>query len=698
LEVASQQCDDSLVMNERTARRLAWGLVTLALLFMVVGNAVRLLSDAGGSPDFLFVFIGLVFGVVGALIASRRPANPIGWIFVAVAIGLGLIGVAEDVLSVLGEPTSVPARVSAWLGGWTWVPLVFVPTTFPLLLFPDGHTPSPRWRWLMWAAAIGILSFAFSMAFDPSNYQEWERVHGEPNPLGIQPPRLLVEALSVGSILLMAALIGSGLAVAVRLRRSRGEERQQLKWLAYTGVVAAACVAGAFVVGAILAALGRTEREGDSVTIFMNAMIIVAVVAIPVAMGLAILRYRLYDIDVVIKKTLVFGILVLLIMVAGTGLVLIAGGPLTAIAPSGNRPLWFAGLVQGLLVLPLYKLSRRIADRVVYRGRSSPYQVMSEFAGRMSVTYATEDALPRLAAVLGEGTGAERSIVWLRIGDGFRAEAVWPSGAGVPPMISPDAVEVIHQGEVLGALSVQMPANDPMNPTKEKIVRDLAGQAGLVLRNVRLIEDLRESRRRIVSAQDERARKLERDIHDGAQQQLVALAVRAKLAQSLVTKEPAKAAPILAEMQAGIMESLEDLRDLARGIYPPLLADQGLPAALEAQARKSPVPVSVDPDGVGRYPQEIEAAIYFSVLEALQNVAKYSKASSVTVMLAGQEGDLTFEVTDDGSGFDPAAVSSGSGLQGMADRLAAIGGVLEVRSAPGDGTTVAGRVPTETSS
>jgi signal transduction histidine kinase len=161
----------------------------------------------------------------------------------------------------------------------------------------------------------------------------------------------------------------------------------------------------------------------------------------------------------------------------------------------------------------------------------------------------------------------------------------------------------------------------------------------------------------------------------------------------MVRRDPEKAASMLAELQQDTTEALENLRDLARGIYPPLLADKGLAAALESQARKSPLPAEVEADGVARYPQEAEAAVYFCCLEALQNVAKYADASRVTVSLSGRNGELTFSVADDGRGFDADTTPLGAGLQNMADRLAALGGSIEVRSRPGEGTTVAGRLP-----
>jgi signal transduction histidine kinase len=251
---------------------------------------------------------------------------------------------------------------------------------------------------------------------------------------------------------------------------------------------------------------------------------------------------------------------------------------------------------------------------------------------------------------------------------------------------------VRHRGDLLGAISVVVTPNEPLGSNQERLLEDVAAQAGLALRNVALVEDLRASRKRIVAAADERARALERNIHDGAQQQLVALTVKLRLAQGLVPRDPERAEAMLAELQTEAQTALEDLRDLARGIYPPLLADKGLREALEAQARKTHLPVRIDADGVGRYPQEVEAAVYFCTLEALQNVSKYANASSVDVLLRQRDGDLAFEIRDDGVGFDVTA-ARGSGLSNMRDRLDALGGDLDVRSEPGRGTLVRGRVP-----
>jgi signal transduction histidine kinase len=253
------------------------------------------------------------------------------------------------------------------------------------------------------------------------------------------------------------------------------------------------------------------------------------------------------------------------------------------------------------------------------------------------------------------------------------------------------AVEVSEAGELLGALSVAMPANDPMTPAKERLVRDLASQAGLVLRNVSLVEELRAAHRRLVTAQDQERRRLERNIHDGAQQQLVALSVKTRLARDLTPRDPAKAAEMLTQIDGEIQSALEDLRDFARGIYPPLLADKGLQAALDAQARRSAVPISVRADGWSatrprwRPPSTSRAWRRCRTWPSTPRRARPRDDRTV-------QRRPTFEVEDDGRGFDTASTRFGTGLQGIADRLSALHGELAIRSEPGTGTRVRGRI------
>ena len=258
----------------------------------------------------------------------------------------------------------------------------------------------------------------------------------------------------------------------------------------------------------------------------------------------------------------------------------------------------------------------------------------------------------------------------------------------------------VHQGELHGALSVAKRAGEQLTPVEESLLTDLAGQAALVLRNVGLtsdlearIDELRSSRQRLVSAQDEERRRLERNLHDGAQQLLVALKVKLGLAEILLGRNPDTAKLTLAQIKADADEALETLRDLARGIYPPLLADKGLVVALESQARKATLPVTVEAEHVERYSQDVEAAVYFCCLEALQNVQKYAGAKHTFIRLRGDGERLHFEVQDDGAGFDPATTKRGTGLTNMTDRLDALGGYVELTSSPGQGATMAGSLP-----
>ena len=667
--------------------------VALVAAFLVVSLTLPSAVNEGGEIYFVApAVIGmLAFAGIGALIASRT-GNPIGWIFLAIAALFSATFLAVS-YSEYAVPHRAPlASVTAWLAQWLFIGTLALPIAV-FFLYPTGTPASGRWRWVWRVYAVALAVNAAGWAVLPFE----TRIGGVTvtNPVGLEAIGAVIGMILVAAgFTLVASVFLSFASLIARFRRSGDDERQQIRWLAVVAVIAAVAFALAMGAGAI-----GDQTSSRGLEFFSNVMAVIVVVAvalgIPIAAGIAILRYRLYDLDIVVKKTVVFTI------VAGTLIVLYLA--VLALATLGN----VSRIVVGVVLLavtfnPVRRTARTIADRIVYGDRATPYEVLTSFSGRVGETYSANDVLPRMARVLAEGVGAQRATVWLRVGGEVRPEASWPTDAHPRPRqlrgdmlpVLDDgghAVEVRDQGELLGALSVVMPPSEPMNPAKEALVQDLSSQAALVLRNARLIEELRASRQRIVAAQDARAKQLERNIHDGAQQQLVALTVKLRLLGQLVSRDPAEAAGLASQLQAEATEALEDLRDLARGIYPPLLADQGLKAALEAQARKAALPVSVESDGLGRYPQDVEAAIYFCCLEALQNVSKYANATHATVRL-WDEGSLRFEVIDDGAGFDPDSTGYGTGLQGMADRLDAIGGTLHVRSAPGEGTVVTGYV------
>ena len=241
---------------------------------------------------------------------------------------------------------------------------------------------------------------------------------------------------------------------------------------------------------------------------------------------------------------------------------------------------------------------------------------------------------------------------------------------------------------------------EDITPTETRLVNDLAHEAGLALKNERLtaelsqrLEELTVSRQRLVTAQDTERRRIERNLHDGAQQELIALKLKLVVAQDMAGSDPQQAQEMLQGLVADVGNAVETLRELARGIYPAVLADLGLAAALEAQARRSPLTVEVHADSIHRYPPEIEAAVYFCCLEALQNAIKHARATTMVISVGESAGELRFTAVDDGQGIDVTRARSGSGIQNMADRMAALHGSLDLGAAPGGGTSVSGRLP-----
>jgi signal transduction histidine kinase len=686
------------VIDQTRRARWPWAALGVFLSFAVVGLILVAVNGESLLEQIPYVIAFTLFGVVGALLLSRLRGNRIGGLLLFGAAITGASFAASELATYLASVgiTDGPAVVAAalvstvgWLLG-SFPVLLFLP-----LLFPDGHLPSRRWVPFAWlcVACLSLLAVALVLGQETLTGSTDDVVVA--NPFFVQSlPRFQIPDAVIG-LSLVGLLLGSVASLLIRFRGSTGVERQQIKWVA----LALGFLVTSFFLSTIASAVGLDANLVDTVVSG------IAFIALPVSVAIAVLQYHLYDLDVVVKKALVAGALVLLVIAAYAAVVGLLG-----VVTSGNESagtVFIVALVLGLAFRPVMRFARRIADRVVYGQRATPYEVLTEFSERVGESYATEDVLGRMAQILGQATGAGSARVWLRLGTEFQPTASWPTDAEpadvtvvadevLPTIEGETVVEVRDGGELLGALSVAMPPSDPMNPSKERLVHDLASQAGLVLRNVRLVEELRASQRRLVTAQDHERRRLERNIHDGAQQQMVALSVKTRLARDLTTRDPGKAAEMLTQMDAEIKTALDDLRDLARGIYPPLLVDEGLGAALNAQARRSTVPTTIRAEGLGRYAPEVEAAIYFSCLEALQNVAKYAEASSATVILAQSNGHLTFEVVDDGHGFDPASHANGTGLQGIADRLGALHGDLTVRSEPGAGTRVRGRIDVRT--
>ena len=684
-------------MKARTTRWVASCVAAVSVALMIGGLVLAYVDRHRVAAyltgwDFSGIFgqvANLAVPLVGLVLTSRRPGNRIGWLFLAAGLALGLSSFSAQygLRALAVAPGSLAAgRAAAWLANWIWV-VPFAMFALVLLLFPTGRPRSRRWQVAAWFVGAAFALAAADQLVDAVRL--WR------DPFRTSLPTYNPPDVTAAYGLMVAALVVSAAAVVVRFARSSGEERLQLKWFMAAGVFLVATLIPWFLTNWLLTGLLTN----------------VAFLCLWVAIAIAILKYRLYGIDFVISKAVLYGSLAVFITAVYAALVVGVG----TLAGNTRSPLLaaLAAAVVAVAFQPMRRRAERLANRVVYGRRATPYQVLSDFAHRIGGTYASEDVLPQMANIVAAGTGAEQVVVWLRVDDelrpgassdgsphpvplpvdGLNADALAAGGQPMPPLPDADvSVPVVHQGEMLGAISIRMPRDEPLRPAGEQLVADVASQAGLVLSNAGLIEDLRASRQRLVTAQDETRRRLERNIHDGAQQDLVALTIKLRLAGTSV-ENLTEARQAFGELQTDASEALQNLRDLAHGIYPPVLADLGLAAALNAQAPKSVVPVTVDADGIGRFRQEIEAAVYFCCLEALQNIAKYAHATQARVRVRAHDRTLSFTVSDDGAGYDPRRTPMGSGQRNMADRLAALGGQLKVRSAPGQGTTIAAHLP-----
>ncbi|MEO8477589.1 MAG: hypothetical protein ABI572_11150 [Actinomycetota bacterium] len=686
-------------------RVIAWTVFVIGT-FCLIGQGwvefqLRFHPDAsdwttqGWLQSALFATMVLTFSITGLILATRRPEHPLGWLLLSVAAIFSLSTGSYGRYSVLVEPLPF-GRLALAMDQWTWVPAIGLMGGYTILLFPDGHLPSPRWRWLgrLIFAAVALASVSILFSDSPIEVSPTVEVA---NPFAIHSLRTVFGALQITIALLPICIVASAVALVMRFRRSDGVERQQLKWLAFAGSV----IAGLYLVVMILGVFVVTEIPPPAWLGNLQVMALFSFALIPISIGFAVLRYRLWDIDVVISKTVVFGLLVAFITVVYVAVVVGLGAVL---GNPRDRALSIATTaLVALLFGPVRERTRRFANRLVYGKRATPYDVVAGFAHRVSGTLSIDQVLPEMAEVAARGVGARSARVRVALPDGTQRSQAWPDDADDS---FDRSLDVAYQGDVIGAIDIAMPAAEPLRPDADRLLADLAAQAGLALHNVRLTEELaiqarelavqaeglRLSRSRLVTARDAQRRGLERDIREGPERRLYE--IRAEL-DTVVIDEPA-AEERLDTLTARANDTLEGLRDLARGIFPPLLADQGVVAALEAHIRKVGANAQVQATPAftaDRFDADVEACLYFCGLQAIQNVLRHADNVECRVDLDANETSLRFALTDRGPGFDPASTPRGMGIDIMQDRIDALDGELVETIAPGVGTTIEGTVP-----
>ncbi|MBW3651560.1 MAG: hypothetical protein KY458_13430 [Actinobacteria bacterium] len=610
--------------------------------------------------------IAASFTIVGLYVVRMHPRHREGWLFVAVGVVHAVMFFGRQ----YGRAKGVLPAASwiGWLGVWP-LPLAIALTGWTFMAFPHGRMLSPSWRRAGLVMVAVAVVMATMSALWPVDHDRISLV--SPHPLKLPGFEVATRfwPYLLPSYTLFQVLWTS--AVVVRLLRARGDEARQMRWLVYATVLAMVLL----VMGL---AVFRSPVPGA-----------LAVPLIPVAAGIAILKYRLYDIDPVVNRTLVVGSLVLLITVGYIAIV-VGVGALTAVGTG-----WLSLLTTAIVAVAFEPLRRRaqlVADRLVYGHRPTPYEALSRLSSQLDE--APDELLDGVAATIAKAVAATEVVVWVGEEARLLAQAGWPRPPDQPEPSRLDDLDrgphchvrpVLHRGTVRGAITVRKPPREALTPAEDRLLDDLVAQTGLIIAQQQQAKELQATARRIVTAQDSARRRIERDLHDGTQQRLVTMGLELGSLAEQATAGPELAARVRG-IRAQLLEATAELRELARGLHPAVLTEAGLEVALRVLADRSAIPVRLSVRVAGRLPREIEATVYYLVSEALTNAARHSDAKVVTVEVAQVAQGLQVGVDDDGCGG--ARRGAGSGLQGLADRLAAVGATLTIDSPVGGGTRI----------
>jgi signal transduction histidine kinase len=701
-------------MSRRTAAWLAWSLwagcvalIAIALLLeFLTGGDIPLPPQERLDP-WLTVLTGvlsLAYPTVGALIASRLPADPIGWIF----CGVGLLYAAQRFGGAYADyvvrmNSALPGEeYVAWFSYWTELSGPILAGVFVMLLFPDGHLPSRRWRIVAWTAVLGAALAVLWDAFDPgslSNYTYLDNPFGVDGYIGgFTSDEIFLALTFVGKSLLLTSSIVAFLSLFVRLHHARGDERQQLKWFLYAAVPAGVCFSFALllytVVDFMMLVFSTPLITAAKINLRFDPIFYVAVFAllvVPVCTYIAILRHRLYDIDVVINRTLVYGALTACVV----GIYVLAVGALgTLFQARGSLAVSLSatGLV-AVLFQPIRSRVQRSVTRLMYGERDDPYAVVLRLGRRLEATLAPDTVLPTVAETIAQALKLPYAAVLLKEGEGYSTAASYGSPRG-----ESETLPLVYQREEIGRLVLSPRApGETFSSADRSLLEDLARQAEVAVHAVRLTSDLQHSRERLVTTREEERRRLRRDLHDGLGAQLAGLNVQAGALRRLIPTDPDAADELVVELREELRSAIADIRRLVYDLRPPALDDLGLLEALRRLAERygsedDQLRVLVEaPEDIPDLPAAVEVAVYRITQEALVNVARHARARTCVVRLVVND-DVTLEIVDDGVGI-PAERSAGVGLSSMRERTSELGGSCVVQPTREGGTRVLVRLP-----
>lgn len=697
-EAESVRTKDSA--SGRMSVRLAWslwavalavGAASLVLVSMNGGTVTVKLEGPGYLAEILWWDVLVpaaipAFATVGVFIASRRPENAVGWLCLAVGVSVALVESSWEYAArtFQAAPGSLPAGTFvAWVSN-LMNPAMITPLMLLLLVFPNGRLPSRRWRLAVWlvvaATALVALDRAFSPALGVGIGVEI------PNPVGLSALEGTVNvAGSIGGYAFLAAFLVSIASVFFRWRRSVGMERLQLKWLAYAGAVAASSAL-------VAAAFGLASGTTYTTALLGGCAIGTVTIGVPASIGVAILRHRLYDIDLVINRTLVYGALTACVV----GIYVFVVGYLGTLFRTGDN-LAISLLATGVVAVafqPLRDRLQRTINRLMYGERDEPYEVLSRLGTRLEGTLDPDSALSTIVQTVAQAMKTPHASISLDL----NGESVKAAEHGTPKGV-PTVLPLSYGGRSVGRLALSpRSVGEEFSASDKRLLEDLARQAGVVARSVQLTADLRRSREEIVTAREEERRRLRRDLHDGLGPRLAAQTLKVGSARSLFPRDPKTANMLLEELERDLDGALADIRRLVYNLRPPALDQLGLAGAIRdavLQYDSEELRVAFEfegPDDLTDLPAAVEAAAYRISQEALANVARHAAARDCVVRLSRVSDILELEVSDNGLGI-AGGRRAGVGLSSMRERAEELGGTCEAKAAPGGGTRVLARIP-----
>ena len=659
--------------------RIAWAVAGLAAVAVILDTAFTaahrpLLSEATwadhGWP--LISLAGAGCALMGALIISRYPRQPLGWLLCTaslISVTLALEAYGVWVLEGDGPGSPYWAHVSAWVAsllGWP----AFTAIIIVFLISPDGHLLSPRWRWAVRVTVVGLgLHTLGTLTIRPGEF-----VYGEEYGNSTVSRPLLV----VGVLLVAAGLIASAVSLVLRLRRARDDVRRQLLWIASSA---------AFLAFGVVFVLVVPHIQGKEGTWLAALPLHVAQLAFPLCVAVAVLRHRLFDIDLIVNRALVLALATGLVAV-GYVLVVVVVGLAVGGGTGGFWPSLFATALVAMAFQPLRRRVVRIADRLAFGAAAAPYEALADFSRRLGDSPDPSALLPAVADAAAHAVNALRTTVRLVVEGGPDRLAMWPPFGADGQAAAGVEIPVVHGGERLGSITVEMPVGRALRDRDKRLLADLAEQAGMAFRNARLTaelsgrveqldhrtRELTESRRRLITADDAERSRLERSIARQVVPHLAPLPDRLRQLSHADRDAPAALdVGLLGPLLESSNAALEALREITRGVFPAQLARSGLPTALGSLLARTGGSgrLVVEDSATGRrFDPRVEAAAYFCVAEATRDLG-----APILAVLTASGDQLQLVV----SGSDRGGLPLGH----MRDRVEAAGGSVSMTGEDG---------------